>query len=69
MNLPEGSAGTDTIGSENRLMGSVKVGAIVATATPVSITDSVITVETQIRKGEKLVAKVTQTQKVLRSHG
>ena len=64
MNLPEAGVGTDTIGSENRFMGSVKGGTIVATATPVSITDSVITIETEIHQADKPVAKITQTKKV-----
>ena len=65
-NLPEDAIGTSTIESKTNFLGAVKDGTVIATATPLHIGYSTIVVETEIRKGEKLVAKITQTQTVLR---
>ncbi|MEP3245862.1 MAG: PaaI family thioesterase [Sneathiella sp.] len=65
-NLPEDAIGTSTIESKTNFLGAVKDGTVIATATPLHVGYSTIVVETEIRKGEKLVAKVTQTQTVLR---
>jgi uncharacterized protein (TIGR00369 family) len=64
-NLPPG-AGTSTIESKTNFLGAVRDGRVVATARPLHVGSSTIVVETEVRAGEKLVAKVTQTQAVLR---
>jgi uncharacterized protein (TIGR00369 family) len=64
-NLPEG-AGTSTIESKTNFLGAVRGGQVVATARPLHVGSSTIVVETEVRSGDKLVAKVTQTQAVLR---
>ncbi|MFK8023916.1 MAG: PaaI family thioesterase [Ilumatobacter sp.] len=67
MNLPEGALGTSTIESKTNFIGGVKQGQTVrATATPLHVGGSTIVIETELRVGERLVAKVTQTQTVLR---
>lgn len=65
-NLPEDANWTSTIESKTNFIGAVKEGTIVATATPLHVGYSTIVVETEIRKDEKLIAKITQTQTVLR---
>jgi uncharacterized protein (TIGR00369 family) len=65
-NLPEGAAGTSTIESKTNFLGAVTDGAVVARSVPLHVGGSTIVVETELRVGERLVAKVTQTQAVLR---
>jgi 1,4-dihydroxy-2-naphthoyl-CoA hydrolase len=65
-NLPEGAVGTSTIESKTNFLGAVRDGTVVATATPLHVGSTTIVVETEVRHGERLVAKVTQTQAVLR---
>ena len=66
LNLPEG-AGTSTIESKTNFLGAVKEGIVTASARPLHVGGSTIVVETEIRRADgKLVAKVTQTQAVLK---
>lgn len=66
LNLPDGAVGTSTIESKTNFLGAVGEGAAVATARPLHRGSTTIVVETEIHSGERLVAKVTQTQAVLR---
>ncbi|TMC51715.1 MAG: PaaI family thioesterase [Chloroflexi bacterium] len=67
LNLPEGSTGTTTIESKTNFLGAVRGGAVSATATPLHRGGTTIVVETAVRdEAGKLIAKVTQTQLVLR---
>jgi 1,4-dihydroxy-2-naphthoyl-CoA hydrolase len=67
LNLPEGATGTATIESKTNFLGAVRSGAVTATATPLHRGGTTIVVETSVRdSAERLVAKVTQTQLVLR---
>jgi 1,4-dihydroxy-2-naphthoyl-CoA hydrolase len=65
-NLPEG-ANTATVESKTNLLAAVRDGTVVATSTPLHAGRTVIVAETELRNGERLVAKTTQTQAVL--HG
>lgn len=65
-NLPDGASGTSTIESKTNFLGGVTGGALVATSRPLHVGGSTIVIETELRSGEKLVAKTTQTQTVLR---
>ena len=68
LNLPEGATGTSTIESKTNFLGAVREGAVVtATARPLHVGSSTVVIETEVRDGERLVAKVTQTQTVLRA--
>jgi uncharacterized protein (TIGR00369 family) len=67
LNLPKGAAGTATIESKTNFLGAVRNGSVIATATPLHAGGTTIVVETAVRDSSgKLVAKVTQTQMVLR---
>jgi 1,4-dihydroxy-2-naphthoyl-CoA hydrolase len=67
LNLPEDGAGTSTIESKTNFLGAVKSGSITATATVLHRGSTTIVVETSVRDDTgRLVAKVTQTQAVLR---
>jgi uncharacterized protein (TIGR00369 family) len=65
LNLPAG-ARTVTIESKTNFLGAVVDGTVIATATPLHVGSTTIVIETEVRHGERLVAKVTQTQAVLR---
>lgn len=65
LNLPAGAAGTSTIESKTNFLGAVREGTVVATATPLHIGRSTIVIETELRLGDRLVGKTTQTQTVL----
>lgn len=68
LNLPEDAAGTATIESKTNFMGAVRTGTARATSTPLHRGSTTIVIETSVRDAKgKLVAKVTQTQIVLRS--
>ncbi len=68
LNLPDGASGTTTIESKTNFVGSVKGGRVSATATILHRGGTTIVVETAVRdEAGKLVAKVTQTQLVLRA--
>jgi uncharacterized protein (TIGR00369 family) len=67
LNLPEGATGTTTIESKTNFLGAVKRGSVSATSTVLHRGGTTIVVETVVRDDAgKLVAKVTQTQLVLR---
>ena len=66
VNLPEGAAGTSTIESKSNFLGGVTAGTVTATARPLHVGSMTIVIETEVRNGGRLVAKVTQTQAVLR---
>jgi 1,4-dihydroxy-2-naphthoyl-CoA hydrolase len=67
LNLPEGAAGTATISSATSFLGAVREGAVTASASLLHRGGSTIAVETEVTDANgKLVAKVTQTQAVLR---
>ncbi|HVH61982.1 MAG TPA: PaaI family thioesterase, partial [Candidatus Dormibacteraeota bacterium] len=67
LNLPEGATGTATIESKTNFLGAVRKGRVTATSTPLHRGGTTIVVETAVRdQSGKLVAKVTQTQIVLR---
>ncbi len=66
LNLPEGATGTTTIESKTNFLRAVREGVVSATARPLHVGGSTIVVETEVHHGERLVAKTTQTQAVLR---
>ena len=66
VNLPEGAKRTATIESKTNFLGAVVDGTVIATATPLHVGSTTIVIETEVRHGDRLVAKVTQTQAVLR---
>ena len=68
LNLPEGAAGTATIESKTNFFGAVRSGTVSATSTLLHRGGTTIVVETTVGDDSgKLVAKVTQTQLVLRA--
>jgi uncharacterized protein (TIGR00369 family) len=67
LNLPEGATGTATIESKTNFLGAARDGAVIATARPLHVGSTTIVVETEVRNNERLIAKVTQTQIVLRA--
>src|SRR5207237_3981629 len=67
LNLPEGAAGTTTIESKTNFFRAVRDGHVEAVSRPLHKGRTVVVVETELRDDNgKLVAKVTQTQAVLR---
>ena len=68
-NLPPDATGTSTIESKTNFLGGVREGRVVATARPLHVGSTTIVVETEVRRAadDRLVAKVTQTQIVLRA--
>jgi uncharacterized protein (TIGR00369 family) len=67
LNLPADAAQTSTIESKTNFLGSVRKGRVTATAMPLHRGGTTIVVETAVRdEAGKLIAKVTQTQLVLR---
>ena len=67
LNLPEGAVGTTTLESKTNFLGAVRSGTAAAVATPLHVGGSTIVVETVVSDdGGRPVAKVTQTQMVLR---
>lgn len=64
LNLPEGS-GTSTIESKTNFLRAVRSGTVRAASRPLHVGRTVIVVETDITEGDRLVARVTQTQAVL----
>jgi len=66
LNLPDGASGTSTIESKTNFLGAVTDGTVTATATPLHLGGTTMVIETEVRAGDRLVAKVTQTQAVLR---
>lgn len=67
LNLPEGASATSTIESKTNFLAGTTEGAVTATATPLHVGSMTIVIETSVRQASgRLVAKVTQTQAVLR---
>ena len=67
LNLPEGAAGTTTIESKTNFLGAVREGVAAATARPLHVGGTTIVIETLVTDArDRPVAKVTQTQLVLR---
>lgn len=67
LNLPAGAAGTSTIESKTNFLGAIRGGPVRAFSKPLHVGGSTIVIETEVRtEDHKLVAKVTQTQTVLR---
>jgi len=70
LNLPEGATGTTTIESKTNFLRAVRAGDIDAISRPLHRGRSVIVVETDVLDAEsRLVARVTQSQIVLRAAG
>ena len=68
LNLPDNASGTTTIESKTNFVGYVNGGRVAATSTILHRGGTTIVVETDVHdESGKLVAKVTQTQLVLRS--
>ncbi|MEO1055670.1 MAG: PaaI family thioesterase [Actinomycetota bacterium] len=65
-NLPSGATGTSTIESKTNFVGAVTEGVAVATSRVLHAGSTTIVVETEVRAADRLVAKTTQTQIVLR---
>ena len=69
-NLPEGAIGTSTIESKTNFLAAVESGTVTATARILKAGRSVIVVETELTDDrDRLIAKVAQTQIVLRPQG
>jgi 1,4-dihydroxy-2-naphthoyl-CoA hydrolase len=67
LNLPEGAAGTTTIESKTNFLRGVSEGTVEAVARPLHAGRTVVVIETDLFDGRgKRVAKVTQTQAVLK---
>jgi len=67
LNLPEGAVGTTTIESKTNFLRAVREGYVEAVAKPLHAGRTTIVVDTELRdQAGKLVARVTQTQAVLR---
>ena len=67
LNLPKDASGTSTIESKTNFLGAVRSGTVTAIASPLHVGGTTIVVETSVRDASgRLVAKVTQTQVVLR---
>jgi uncharacterized protein (TIGR00369 family) len=68
IHLPDGAAGTATIESKTNMLRAVRSGTIRASSSVLHAGSSTIVVETEIRDDQdRLVAKTTQTQAVLRA--
>ena len=68
MNLPDAATATVSIESKTNFLGAVKGGTITATARLLHRGGSTIVVETSVSDDTgRLVAKVTQTQMILRA--
>ena len=68
LNLPQDATGTTTIESKTNFLGAVRGGTVTATSTPLHRGGTTIVVETAVRDSAgKLIAKVMQTQLVLRA--
>lgn len=65
LDLPPGATGTSTIESKSNLVGAVREGTVVATATVVHAGRRTMVVQTESRVAGRLVALTTQTQAVI----
>ncbi len=67
LNLPEDAKGTATIESKTNFFGAIREGHVTATSRPLHKGKTTIVVETDVHDaGGRHVARVTQTQAVLR---
>ncbi|HEY4378316.1 MAG TPA: PaaI family thioesterase [Acidimicrobiales bacterium] len=67
LNLPEGAVGTTTVSSSTNFLRGVRSGHVTAVGRPLHRGRTTIVVETELLDDDaKRVAKVTQTQAVLR---
>ena len=67
LNLPDGATGTATVTSATNFLRPVASGHVEAVARPLNVGRTVIVLDTELRDAAgKLVARVTQTQAVLR---
>jgi uncharacterized protein (TIGR00369 family) len=67
-NLPADATGTSTIESKTNFLRGVRAGWIEAVSRPLHVGRTVIVIETDVRDGDgRLVARVTQSQAVLRA--
>lgn len=68
LHLPEGAGGHTTVESKTNFLGGVREGRVVATSRVLHKGSTMVVVETEVRRADqRLVAKVTQTQLVLRA--
>lgn len=68
LNLPPGAAGTTTVASSTSFLSGVRGGTVEATARPLRAGRSIAAIEVELRDQDgKLVAKMTQSQMVLKS--
>lgn len=68
LNLPEGATGTATIESKTNFFSAVREGWVEAVSRPIHLGKATIVVDTDLLDSEgRRVARVTQTQAVLRS--
>ena len=65
-NLPEGATATTTIEGKTNFVGAVTEGSVEAVSRPLHAGSMTIVVETEVRQGDRLIAKTIQTQAVLR---
>ena len=69
-NLPEGATGTSTIESKTNFLAAVQSGTVTASARVLKAGRSVVVVETVVTdESGRLIAKVLQTQIVLKPQG
>ena len=67
LDLPDGSQGTTTVESKTNFVRGVREGYVEAVSHPLHVGRTVVVVETDARDNDDhLVARVTQTQLVLR---
>ena len=67
LNLPDGAAGTSTIESKTNFLGAVRAGHVDSISRPLHLGRTVMVIETDvIDADERLVARITQSQVVLR---
>lgn len=65
-NLPDGATGTTTIEGKTNMIAAVTEGSVTATSTLVHAGGQTIVVDTEVRQGDRIIAKTVQTQLVLR---
>jgi 1,4-dihydroxy-2-naphthoyl-CoA hydrolase len=67
LNLPQGASGTATIESKTNFLRPLTSGAAIAVSRPLHVGRATIVIETEVRSAQdKLLAKTTQTQAVLK---
>ena len=67
LNLPDGAVGTSTIESKTNFLGAARDGVVTAEARPLHVGSTTIVVETDVTNNGRRIAKVTQTQIVLKA--